>query len=401
MLASSLSCVALVALAAPPEITFLPANSLAYKVSDDGRVVVGSVGANAFRWTAEGGYQVITGVHNFGPLMSVSGDGQVMVSDAPNAQNKMNAAIWQGGSSWSLLPTTGLASCDAFLLNSYDTDADGSVIVGLAWFPGCAARAFRWDAVNGTVDLGTLVAGRSTRANAVSADGTLIVGWQDAANGQRRGARWVNGVQSYMPSYVAPGGASYLVGEALGVSNNGQHIVGYNVFSAPAGPAWHFSVATGVMSAIQNLPAFGSQDALASAVTDDGTTIVGTTGGIPIGRKAIIWINGQPQDLRTYIESKGGSIAPYTSLGTAMDITPDGRTIVGWGAGTGNPPGAWIVHFPAPCEPDLTGDGSVGPEDLAELLGAWGGRGEADLSGDGTVGPEDLALLLGAWGSCD
>jgi hypothetical protein len=49
---------------------------------------------------------------------------------------------------------------------------------------------------------------------------------------------------------------------------------------------------------------------------------------------------------------------------------------------------------------DLNGDGSVGPEDLAILLGAWGpalGSVAADLDGDGVVGPADLATLLGAW----
>ncbi len=63
--------------------------------------------------------------------------------------------------------------------------------------------------------------------------------------------------------------------------------------------------------------------------------------------------------------------------------------------------GAYAVQLPPPpaCPADLDSDGSVGPSDLAILLGAWGGTG-ADLSGDGATGPEDLALLLGAWGSC-
>ena len=47
---------------------------------------------------------------------------------------------------------------------------------------------------------------------------------------------------------------------------------------------------------------------------------------------------------------------------------------------------------------DLDGDGSVGFNDLALLLGAWGpcsGACPADLDGDGGVGFNDLALLLG------
>lgn len=382
---------------ASPVVTILPPGTSAYKVSDDGKVVVGLAPGGAFRWTAETGFVSIPGAAA-GSLVTVSGDGTALASDVIDQNNKQHAAKWNG-SSWDQLPVTGLASCDAFLLNAYDTNIDGSVVVGLAWFPACKARAFRWDAVNGTVDLGTLVAGRSSRANAVNGDGSIIVGWQDLASGQRRGARWDNGVETYMPPYVAPGGTVYQVGEALGCNTSGNQIVGYNVFNAPAGPAWHYNGVTNVVSALQNLPEFGSQDALANGVTEDGTIVVGTSGGIPIGRKAIIWVNGVGQDLRLYIESKGGTIAPYTSLGTAMDISANGRTIVGWGAGAGNPPG-WIVQFPVDCPADFNANGSVGPEDLAELLGAWGGRGDADLSGDGTVGPDDLAVLLGAWGSC-
>ena len=51
-------------------------------------------------------------------------------------------------------------------------------------------------------------------------------------------------------------------------------------------------------------------------------------------------------------------------------------------------------------DPDLDGDGMVGPFDLALLLGNWGlcECCPADLDGNGIVGPFDLALLLGDWG---
>ncbi len=51
------------------------------------------------------------------------------------------------------------------------------------------------------------------------------------------------------------------------------------------------------------------------------------------------------------------------------------------------------------CTGDIDGDGTVGPTDLAFLLGAWG-TAEVDLDGDGTTAASDLAILLGAWGAC-
>lgn len=54
---------------------------------------------------------------------------------------------------------------------------------------------------------------------------------------------------------------------------------------------------------------------------------------------------------------------------------------------------------------DSNGDGTVGAEDLAPLLGSWGAcpRDEpcpADFDDDGVVGAADLAQLLGNWGTC-
>ncbi|MBL9147852.1 MAG: hypothetical protein JNM94_04090 [Phycisphaerae bacterium] len=386
------------ALAAPPELITLPAGTRAFSVSDDGKTVVGTTASAGFRWTLDGGFQTIPGpAASSGTLVAVSGDGLEITADVLDQNNKQHAALWEGGSTWSQLPA--FVSCDAFLLNAYDINVDGSVVVGLAWIAGCQAHAFRWDPVNGTVDLGTIVPGKSTRANAVNSAGDIIVGWQDMANGTRRGARWINGVEAYMPNYVAPGGQSYMVGEALGINRSGDRVVGYNVFGLAGGNAWIWNGTTNTVSTLPQLAGFTGQAALANSVTDDGTRVVGTTGGIPIGRKALVWDNGAVKDIKTLIEQNGGSIAPYTSLGTAMAVSPDGRTIVGWGAGSGQPAG-WIVRFPVDCPADLTGDGTVGADDLGVLLGAWGGRGAADLDNSGTVDAADLGLLLGAWGAC-
>ena len=54
------------------------------------------------------------------------------------------------------------------------------------------------------------------------------------------------------------------------------------------------------------------------------------------------------------------------------------------------------------CPADLDGNGSVGPFDLALVLGFWGpNEGHpSDIDGDGVVGPLDLAYVLGNWGPC-
>ena len=110
-------------------------------------------------------------------------------------------------------------------------------------------------------------------------------------------------------------------------------------------------------------------------------------------------IDGVPQNLKTYIASLGGSIAPYTELGTAVDMSADGHTIVGFGGGVGQPWG-WIVKIPVPCPADLNGDGIVDGADLGIMLGNWGTSGAGDFDGNGTVDGADLGVLLAAWGGC-
>jgi hypothetical protein len=77
---------------------------------------------------------------------------------------------------------------------------------------------------------------------------------------------------------------------------------------------------------------------------------------------------------------------------------------------TGSPVGAVALvdmgpyeHQPvSPCASDFGGDGSVGTDDLLQLLAQWGECGGCpeDLDGSGTVDTADLLALLAAWGPC-
>ena len=96
----------------------------------------------------------------------------------------------------------------------------------------------------------------------------------------------------------------------------------------------------------------------------------------------------------------GGSRSNITVEGSHVFVTLEAK--YSGGPVTG---GLTILETVAPalCPADLSGDGAVGPVDLAMLLAAWGpcdGDCPADINDDGEVGPADLAMLLASWGAC-
>jgi probable HAF family extracellular repeat protein len=149
----------------------------------DGGVVVG-VGDNAdgayraFRWTIAGGMQdlgLLAGA-SYASAWAVSGDGRVTAGESGG-----HAAAWTsgvGGGPRDLGVLAGLSSSVA-----YAASGDGSAIAGYSTlYP--AYRAFLWTPASGMVDLNMrltalgvdLTGWTLTYANAISADGTTIVG---------------------------------------------------------------------------------------------------------------------------------------------------------------------------------------------------------------------------------
>ncbi len=84
-----------------------------------------------------------------------------------------------------------------------------------------------------------------------------------------------------------------------------------------------------------------------------------------------------------------------------LDLTPDGGAIVAVDNGQFGFLKLSPLFGPGTLEGDLNGDGCVTGQDLALLLGAWGGADPvADLDGDGSVGGADLTIVLSAWNIC-
>jgi len=108
---------------------------------------------------------------------------------------------------------------------------------------------------------------------------------------------------------------------AYDVSDDGTTVVGWSRspnFGSVEAFRW---TAGGGMVGLGDLPG-GTFYSEASGVSADGGTVVGESSG-----KAFLWTSGS---MRPLVEVPPGVINPWSNT-SASDITPDSRTVVGWG----------------------------------------------------------------------
>jgi probable HAF family extracellular repeat protein len=283
-------------------------------VTGDGQVITATSGGGNFRWTQAGGLSALGG--NAISAVAISDDGSRISGGIVDGEGKSSAGVWLGGTSWQALGPLGATGCDASLSSTYDVSGDGSKVVGLGWL-GCQAHAFSWSEDSGMVDLGTLFASRSTRANGADYAGDVIVGWQDLTNGQRVAARWVDGVESLI---LGPSGQ--YSGEAYDVTADGSLIVGLNCGYAGT-QAWTWDASTGLhcVSGLNNL----------FATSADGSVMGGGNGAGP-SMQAMIRLGTTVSNLKTWLVGQGVSgPGAWIGLTAVLDISADGSVLVGWG----------------------------------------------------------------------
>jgi len=179
---------------------------------------------------------------------------------------------------------------------------------------------------------------RSSRANAISGDGTAIVGWSDRTTGFRQGAQWVDGAWRWLSSDYGP------VGEALGVNASGSMIVGYNC--GPLGQwAWSWTAENGVQCI--NGPVPEPYQTYMSAVSDDGSVIGGAVRPeFGPATEAVLWLYFEPVDLQQYLLANGVSEVQSWTLSWVSAVSADGSVVAGTGIGPDLRIHGFVVYLP-------------------------------------------------------
>ncbi len=210
------------------------------------------------------------------------------------------------------------------LSGAYGINQDGSLAVGLLYLPQlCQASAGTWDLSNGgQASVLPNMFGNdktSTRANAVNADGSVIVGWQDQLTGERIAAKWVNGVEELILTDAGFG----INGEAQAVSADGNAIVGGN-YGYLGHDAWIWTHAAGV----QPIGRPSRESFTAVDVSDDGKTVVGFTSH----SRPFVWRAGKGTFyFLDFLRSRGAVVPDGFRMIAATTISADGNIVYGWG----------------------------------------------------------------------
>ncbi|MBX9792231.1 MAG: hypothetical protein K2Y37_25185 [Pirellulales bacterium] len=333
-------------------------SSRANSVSADGTTVVGAGNVDvtktysngeAFRWTASTGMVGLGDFpdSNLNPngrgsyAFGVSGDGSIVVGSGSSPE-----AIPVQAFRWT--DPTGIEGLGYLTAEPYSEgfaiSADGSTIVGT----GRSYEAFRWTQPTGMVGLGGLPGGDgSSGARAVSADGSVIAGGAKSALGNEPFI-WTQATGMVGLGNLA--GGTYLDASALGISPEGNVIVGFSNSSNAPSPlyeAFRWTQATGMVG-LSDLPG-GTFLSEASATSSNGEVVVGY-GTTDTGQAAFIWDSayGMRNLQQVLVDlGSGGELTGWNLL-NATGVSADGRTIVGYGTNPDGNTEAWIATVPEP-----------------------------------------------------
>lgn len=331
----------------------------AVDISPDGSTVVGmhAFFEGNYIWTAE------SGLNTLGPVAGApwffDGGGNVASTPyvAPNFDFNQSG-VWTGGfypnQTWDLIPTApGYAACGGSGQSVHGA-GNGDYITGLTWIDedgngeGCeGASGFLWDGTNITV-LDNSVNDDSTRGNAVSEDGSVVVGWMQTSS--REASKWVDGVQDFICPNPTGAGGDIFCTEGWDVTPDGELMLTSGIdlnegFTAraqivdQAGNMQQLPFPEGVI--------LSPDDTFTPrAISDDGNTVVGQYGGsgfFGTPPYPVFWKRGLDKtiDLQIFLIGQGLDDLFFWFLEDAGAVSANGNVI----AGQGTNPDQWLEAY--------------------------------------------------------
>jgi len=334
---------ALAATSARAGVTFeyLYAYGYPNSVSSDGNAIAGNSTLYApYRWTQSGGVQDLgrSPTPSPGGSPGISADGTHVASTIITSDSTASASgLWTQDSGWQqLMPPNGppnLGLIDRNYSDVWGLSGDGNTVVGLYWLNTGRAHGFSWTQAGGGVDLGSRA--RSSRANGVNYDGSVIAGWdENPTTGIRQPAAWIHGSLSVLCDSTG-------LGEAQTVNASGSIVAGFQLNPATtvrecarwlrSGDSWS---ATQFLGSVPGTEGDGYGINVAEGISADGKMIVGycSFDGSPFSTTGFVWTQDAGiMDVITFLNANGVAVDPGFLIQSCQCVTPDGTCIIGFG----------------------------------------------------------------------
>jgi probable HAF family extracellular repeat protein len=331
----------------------------------------------------------LPGGNFFSIATGVSADGQVVTGYSSSTESGTSYEAFRWTSETGMIPLGDLPG-NAYTSFAQAISADGSTIVGYS-VSALGNEAFRWTQATGMVGLGDLPGGSFSIANAVSADGKVVVGsgTSSSSGSGFEAFRWTT-ADGLIPMGDLPGGS--FDSRASAISADGSVIAGQGI-SSRGTEAYRWTAATGMVG-LGDLPG-GSFGSIAYGISADGTTILGygsstnssheafrwraETGFVPLGFiPCDTWsiaraasadgsvVVGDPQstacgcvfiwdqqhgirDLSNVLMNDYSLDVAGWQLCRATAVSLDGNTLVGYGINPSGQTEAWLANIAPPA----------------------------------------------------
>ncbi len=293
-----------------------------------------------YLWTPTQGYSFLGLGHPLAGGVAISADGStICTSRVSPVDGYRNPALWTQGNGWLDLghTSTGCVEDDSWG-SGFDVNHNGSIAVGLARC--CAgAQAFRWLRESGMETLAAFAGGEISRASAVSADGTTIVGFIELPDqGIRRPVRWL---PDGTPDLYA---GQEMSGEAHDTNHDGSIIVG-TCARHTTDQAHYWTPQDGLVH-LGTLSRNPWDRSAATAVTDEGT-VYGHSHNSLLGiTEAFVWTEEAGMvRLQDALIAAGAEIPVDIWLTGVHTVSGNGRRLVGSWRNLMFEVGYWLATF--------------------------------------------------------
>jgi len=251
---------------------------------------------------------------------------------------------------------------------------DGSAVTGFN-----AISGFQWTEKTGIVSIGAKLNGTDVvgpdnqffSANALSSNGSVVVGTNTLSfQGNGEAARWTAATG---PQGLGTGNEDRST--ASGVSGDGLIVVGttfWNSSEYSYSEAFRWTDATGMVALLEQ-PGGPGPSSFATGISADGSLIVGGLGSYhdQLNSEPFVWTaaSGMQRlvDLLTVQYGLGDEIAGW-QLGNIVDLSADGRFLVGNGVNPDGRDTTWLVDLGMSPIPEPSTYGLMGAVGLLTII---------------------------------